>query len=292
MRMRKSIDEAMKWYQQKKQLKIERDPTLKDQVHSYAAQKKNAKIISIQVLKCFNLSRQDQTYSSKDMQPFYFYQFYTYEYTSPVVQGSNVQFDVTKQYEVEVNEQFMDYMKAAVLKIDFMDESVEYREHQRDYIGSVRVPLQQLVREGFVADNFPVVDEMGKENGRAEVRIESKDYDIDMYGPASDLRGGEMSVNISRMMEKDLLKKIAFKLAEIPYEEIDMFFDLFLQSSSGSDQNKVLKKDFKDIVLLKFRVSGIVERDLELLLKAHPQISGKDYIDRNDFKHMFESYIR
>ena len=62
------------------------------------------------------------------MQPFFYYQFYTYEYTSPIVNGSNVVFDVSKQFEVEINEQFLDYMKSSVLKIDFIDESVELRE--------------------------------------------------------------------------------------------------------------------------------------------------------------------
>mmetsp|Transcript_30428 Transcript_30428/g.22575 ORF Transcript_30428/g.22575 Transcript_30428/m.22575 type:complete len:112 (+) Transcript_30428:191-526(+) len=98
MRMRKDIDEALKWYTQKKQLKKERDPTIdmKDHIYSYTQQKKNAKIFSITVMKCFNLTRPDQTYSSKDMQPFYYYQFYTYEYTSPIGHGSTFSFDVTK----------------------------------------------------------------------------------------------------------------------------------------------------------------------------------------------------
>ena len=66
-----------------------RDPTYsgKDQVYTYAQKQRKSKIFSITVMKCFNLTRHDSTYNSKDMMPFYYYQFYTFEYYSPIVQG-------------------------------------------------------------------------------------------------------------------------------------------------------------------------------------------------------------
>jgi hypothetical protein len=36
----------------------------------------------------------------------------------------------------------MEYMKTGVLKIDFIDDSVEAMEGQRDYIGSARIALR------------------------------------------------------------------------------------------------------------------------------------------------------
>jgi hypothetical protein len=45
------------------------------------------------------------------MQPFFFYQFYTFEYTSPAMVGSSPNFDIRKQFEVEFNDQFIEYMK-------------------------------------------------------------------------------------------------------------------------------------------------------------------------------------
>ena len=36
----------------------------------------------------------------------------------------------------------MEFMKTSVLKIDFIDESVELKEGQDDYIGSVRIPIK------------------------------------------------------------------------------------------------------------------------------------------------------
>ena len=64
MRMRKAIDEALRWYEQKRALRVQRDPTLamKQDIHSYTNQNKKSKVVSITVLKCFDLKRSDQTY--------------------------------------------------------------------------------------------------------------------------------------------------------------------------------------------------------------------------------------
>ena len=87
------------------------------------------------------------------------------------MQGENPGFDITKQFEVEENTQFLQYMKNQVLKIDFIDESVEMREGQNDYIGSARIPLREILTNEVVADTFPVKDEVGRENGRVDIKI-------------------------------------------------------------------------------------------------------------------------
>ena len=80
------------------------------------------------------------------MQPFYYFSFFTFEYTSPALQGSNPTFEIKKTFEVEVNEQFMEYMKSQILKIDLIDESVDLSQpNANDYIGSVRIPLRELM---------------------------------------------------------------------------------------------------------------------------------------------------
>ena len=81
----------------------------------------------------------------------------------------------------------------------------------------------------FIQDNFAIVDELSKENGRAEIKITCKDFDASQYGIGADIRGGQGSNDvINKVMERDILKRIADKMAEIPYEEIELFFDLFL----------------------------------------------------------------
>jgi hypothetical protein len=86
----------------------------------------------------------------------------------------------------------------------------------------------------------------------------------------NELRGMEGGVTISKVMEKDILKKIAEKFAEVPFEDPEMFFELFLNMGESTNLNKISKAAFKDKVLLKYRIPGVNEKDLELLLKSHP----------------------
>jgi hypothetical protein len=140
------------------------------------------------------------------------------------VQGNFPIFEVTKQFEVEVNEQFMEYMKSQVLKIDLIDESVEMKEGQDDYIGSVRIPLREVLMNEEIADNFSVKDAMGRETGRMEVKLTCKDYN----SYTSLFEGGaNANVTLSKFIEKDIITKISEALAEIPYEDMDLMFDFF-----------------------------------------------------------------
>lgn len=116
---------------------------------------------------------------SKEMQPFFHFQFYTFEgYYSPVMTGSNPHFDVRKQYEVEWTEQFADYMKTQILSIDLIDESIDImRPEAKDFIGRVRIPMKDMLTSD-VADCFPVRDENGAEAGHMEVRVTCKDMNV------------------------------------------------------------------------------------------------------------------
>jgi hypothetical protein len=141
----------------------------------------------------------------------------------------------------------MEYMKTQVLKIDLIDESVEMREGQSDYIGSVRIPLRELIMHDEIADNFPIVDDKGHENGRMEVKLNCKDFDMNYLG-ASDLNNADgTGFTISKFIERDILTRIADKLATIPYEDMDLLFDFFL---TPSEPNRIPKKHFKEVVLL------------------------------------------
>lgn len=54
----------------------------------------------------------------------------------------------------------MDFLKNEVLKIDLIDESVDYTDvNLRDYIGSARIPLRELISKGRFSGVFPVQDE-------------------------------------------------------------------------------------------------------------------------------------
>ena len=136
-----------------------------------------------------------------------------------------------------------------------------------------------------LADNFPVKDAMGRETGRMEIKITCKDYNTySMYSGADNA-----NVTVSKFIEKDIITKISEALAEIPYEDMDLMFDFFNQ---GSDPNKIFKKDFKEFILLNLRVRNVRETDLDLFLKSSFFIQNKDYIDRYDFRNLFEFHIR
>jgi hypothetical protein len=54
----------------------------------------------------------------------------------------------------------MSYMKNNVLQIDVIDESVDMTmPENRDYIGSVRIPLKEAVTKGLVHGTFALMDE-------------------------------------------------------------------------------------------------------------------------------------
>lgn len=82
--------------------------------------------------------------------PFFAYDFYTFEYRSATVAGTNPNFGSTKTFEVDANNEFDTYMRNQVLKIDLMDEGASIKiSNDRDYIGSVRIPLTQVFHKGI-----------------------------------------------------------------------------------------------------------------------------------------------
>lgn len=66
----------------------------------------------------------------------------------------------------------MHYMKNTIFKIDFIDESVEMtQEGARDYIGSARIPLQNLLTRGELVGDIDIRDEHSGITGRVNVRL-------------------------------------------------------------------------------------------------------------------------
>jgi hypothetical protein len=178
MRMRKAIDKALSMYNQKKTLQLSKDPVafahLKNQKNqTVSAVKPRSKLISITVKNGKNLQRPEDINNKKEMMPFFHYQFYTYEYTSPVSRGSNPIYDIRQQYEVAVDDQFIEYMRTQTLKIDLIDEAVDIQAHQtgptKDYIGTVRVPMQNFLLTNpdtqELAQYFQVIDMEGNPKG-------------------------------------------------------------------------------------------------------------------------------
>ena len=104
------------------------------------------KVIEISVVEGLNLAVSGTVCDVNRMLPFYSYDFYTFEIRSHTGNGPNPQFDNTKRFEVEANQQFLSYMKSQILQIHLIDESVDMtRPGSRDYIGTARIPLHEVI---------------------------------------------------------------------------------------------------------------------------------------------------
>lgn len=68
-------------------------------------------------------------------------------------------------------------------------------------------------------------------------------------------------------------------------EDIDLIFDMLL---TGDDQFKVSKMKFKDYLL---STMNLREQDIDILLKTNSYLQGKDYMDKQDFRNIFEQAI-
>ena len=121
------------------------------------------KIFEIAIKRCNNLRRTEGNFDPKMMQPFFSYDFYTFDYKSATANGQNPVFDITKRYEVENNKELTDYFKFQYLKIDFIDEGVDLFEEAKlnrfgDYIGSARIPLKDLLVKEVVKGHFSITN--------------------------------------------------------------------------------------------------------------------------------------
>ena len=107
------------------------------------------------------------------MRPFFSFDFYTFEYRSPTAVGSDPIYEVTKRYEIEDSDELQKYMDFQFLKIDFIDESVALSQmgDAPDYIGSVRIPLRELLKENKVERTHPIIDNSNREMGRASISL-------------------------------------------------------------------------------------------------------------------------
>ena len=98
--MRKPLDEALRVYKQRQALKLQRDPA-SIALSLPGAAKPRSKIVTINVLKAIDLKRPEQpnihAIKTSEMQPFFYFQFYTFEgYYSPVMTGSSPFFEIRK----------------------------------------------------------------------------------------------------------------------------------------------------------------------------------------------------
>jgi len=233
VRMRKPLDEALRWYQQSKALesgKLVGKTSASQQPAINAAVKK---VVEIHVTdaKGLMISGTGNSYAGKRMLPFFSYDFYTFEVRSATAQSANPFFDSIKRFEIEQTADFLSYIKNEVLKIDLIDEGVDYTDaNLRDYIGSVRIPLRDLLLKGSLAGVFPVQDESRNACGYLNVKISIHDV---MKVENNPLLQGAEGMAQARKATAEVVKQVAEALAMTKFEDIDLLLDmLFVKESS------------------------------------------------------------
>ena len=99
----------------------------------------------------------------KHMRPFFSFDFYTFEYQSPTANGPDPSFEVTKHYEVKMNNDLIKYLNNQFLKIDFIDENVDLdaSPEANDYIGSARVSLKGMLTKDQIDQDLDIMNEKG-----------------------------------------------------------------------------------------------------------------------------------
>lgn len=112
-----------------------------------------------------------------------------------------------KQYQVAQTAEFTNYMNSSILKIDFIDDSVEMAaQGARDYIGSARIPLKNLMGQGQMEGDVEIRDEHSGITGKVRVRMTIQDarkqVEMSMYGDAT-------TVMQHRRMHSDTIQRIA-----------------------------------------------------------------------------------
>ena len=170
-KMQKSLTNALQYHQLKNKSASEHEEGLKklatNDIYTLPKTAANKMIFEINIKKCFSLRRLDQSFNPNKMQPFFSFDFYTFEYRSPILHGDSPDIDVVQRYEVENTGELQDYFRNCFLKIDFIDDSVDITEPEaNDYIGCVRIPLQQMLKQEMMDfDMYSILNEKSQQMG-------------------------------------------------------------------------------------------------------------------------------
>lgn len=84
-----------------------------------------------------------------------------------------------------------------------------------------------------------------------------------------------------------MLNALASKFADSLMESLDLLFDMLLERNAA-DPSRISKFRFKDYALSICGPQELREQDLDIVLKTHRLLAGKDHIELADFKALFE----
>jgi hypothetical protein len=289
LRMRKPLTEAARFFREKNEIK-NLTSTAGRGAGDFGPRRK---MISVNVIGCANLS---SSYSSADqIAPFFYYQFYNFdERYSQTVHGSSAMFEDVQPYEVTHDHKLDEYLQSEALEIILFDDNapvagvakggqnVGDNEQNEDMIGTVKVPLDCLIKGVAIMDDFPIRGTKGEPVGKLKVNIQIND--IDGRTPFSQNQG---SMAYNQEWEADLVYRIAAKLARFGLANLEMIFSIFARGDKF-----VHKEDFKYCILYRLRLKQqISEVEIDRFLEYNQFLAHKETLDLYDFKSIFEQPI-
>ena len=273
MRMRKSLNEALRWFREKNDLNVAQRPKRVTQQYLHT------KVIAINVIKCTDLRSRYAT-SEEKMQPFFFYNFYTNEeYFSKTSNGTSPEFNDIKTFSTEIDSKFKDYTEEKPLEISVLDDSVNMgntakemdRDHIDDMIGVAQVPLFELAKGHTIWDTFTVKDYNGDITGMIEVKITVHNSVEDLNMPQ--LNRTELTPND---WGKEFLFKVCYRYMGKQYVDLNTLFAVF---SKGEES--ISRQNFKDTIIPK--KSGVTESEIEMFIKDCEPFQRRGYMTRDEF---------
>ena len=271
MRMRKSLNEALRWYKEKNDLNTAQ------RSKKITQQYLHTKIIAISVIRCFDL-KSKHTKDPAKIEPFFFYNFYKFdEYYSRTSKGPNPEFNDIKTFSTELDSKFKNYTEEKTFEISVLDDSVNLAAKMSDddtiddMIGVAHIPLFDVVKGQGLWDKFTVKDYNGNVNGMIEVKVTVHDSLEDInnkYLQKAELRTDEWS--------KQFLFKVCSQYVDKPNVNLTSLFSIF----SKGEEN-ISRQNFRDTIIP--RKFGVSDSEVEMFIKDCEPLQRRGHMNREEF---------
>lgn len=169
-----------------------------------------------------------------------------------------------------------------------MDDSSDVTlKNVRDYIGSARVPLVEVLHNKNLAQTFQIRDENNSEQGRVTVSIRIQNQAEYEHH----LRDNHLSITEARKTQQDVIEKIVCKLAESNFDDLDLLLNiLFMRypSAKPGQMQSVSRAQFKEFLLHEIKVPNLSEQDIDIFIKTNTQLSEHQLFTRELLKSVLE----
>ena len=89
--------------------------------------------------------------------------------------GNKPDFGFSKCYQIEDSSEFKEYLYTQTLKINFIDDNVDFTGDVNDFIGCVTIKLDKLLEEGTIDEMKAIIDDKMNQNGAVQIKLELYD---------------------------------------------------------------------------------------------------------------------